>query len=568
MLVKKFLSPSPKKIADKHLLPEETIAWVEERLRSSAQGVFQELKRIDRGRLGIPVYISLYGAEGLSVTGRIKQMGKGATDILARASALMELVERYSLFKTVKSGKFPLATLKDTPEAISPEVLLSSVEDPDEDLAARTLALKILPEVPFHLASALELPSQREVKIPFFWFWLLYEFNGSAAGNTYAEAAVQATCELIERHASALTTWTNGPFPAIKLDRISEETIALLSCFERLGVRLYLRDFTFGLPVATIGALAYDPSTFPHRSEIVYTAGTATSPERALIRALTEVAQLAGDFDTDGKYLESGLPKFATLEEAKVITDYKGEIPLSALPDLSASDHVEELKRLTEALSSQGFHSYFVDLAVPELGVPAVYVVLTGAHFRERLFISPLYQLVRTVALYLPRQKALEILKAIDREIDRYYVASYLGQLLAEEGELNGAEEAFRKALKLDPPAEDLPAIYCHLAHVELKRGQFSRAEEAAEKGLALAEMAELYNLLGTARFKQRRIPEALEAYLKALELNPEGAIDYANVGACLSALGLSKEAERFFESAKLLDPSLDVEAYRRAALG
>ncbi len=565
MLVKKFLSPSPKKIADKHLLPEETIAWVEERFRSSARGVFQELRRIDKGRLGIPVYISLYGAEGLSVTGRLKQMGKGATDILARASALMELVERYSLFKTVKTGSFPLGTLEKTENAIPAEILLSSVVDPHEDYEALELARRVLPRIPFHLATALELPSKRETKVPFFWFWLLYEFNGSAAGNTYPEASVQAICELIERHASALTTWTKGPFKAVIPDRIGDETRALLKCFEDLGVKLYLRDFTFDLPVATIGALAYDPSTYPHRSEIVYTAGTATSPERALIRALTEVAQLAGDFDTDGKYLESGLPKFATLEEASVITNQAGEIPLSSLPDLSSPDHLEELEKLAEALRAQGFHLYLIDLAVPELGVPAVYVILTGAHFRERLFISPLYQLVRTIALYLPRHEALRILRALDQEIDRYYVATYLGQLLAEEDELSAAEEAFQKALRLSPPAEDRPAVYCHLAHVELKRGRFVEAEKTAEKGLCLVEIPELYNILGTARFKQRKIPEALEAYLRALELNPEGAIDYANVGACLSAMGLREEAEKFFESARLLDPNLDLEPYRRA---
>jgi len=85
-----------------------------------------------------------------------------------------------------------------------------------------------------------------------------------------------------------------------------------------------------------------------------------------------------------------------------------------------------------------------------------------------------------------------------------------------------------------------------------------------AEEGLALMEMPELYNFLGTARFKQGRFPEALEAFLKSLELNPEGAIDYANVGACLSAMGLAEEAERFFESAQILDPELDLEPYRR----
>ncbi len=60
---------------------------------------------------------------------------------------------------------------------------------------------------------------------------------------------------------------------------------------------------------------------FPEKSEIVYTAGTTPDPEKALIRAVTEVAQLAGDFNTDSNYIASGLPKPLSMEEVDYLTD-------------------------------------------------------------------------------------------------------------------------------------------------------------------------------------------------------------------------------------------------------
>jgi len=173
--------------------------------------------------------------------------------------------------------------------------------------------------------------------------------------------------------------------------------------------------------------------------------------EKALVRALTEVAQLAGDFDTEGRYLESGLPKFSSLEEAQPILEHQGEVSLSSLPDLSAPDHLEELLSLAERLKEMGFSLYLLDVTPEELAIPAVYAILPGALFRERTLLSPLYQLVRTVALYSPRSEALALLKAIDQEIDRYYVSVYLGQLLVEEGAFESAQKAFQRALQLSP---------------------------------------------------------------------------------------------------------------------
>ncbi len=559
-----FKRPSPKLVADKHLSPAQTIQWVEGVLSQKGR-IFQELRRVDKGRLGIPVYMSLYGSDGLALTGNVKQMGKGTTEELAQASALMELVERYCLFKKIRSRPFIRASWEELgPKALSLETWVQSVEEPAQD-QTRGLIQEILPRIPLHWECAYEAFTETERFIPIFWFWLLYEYNGSSAGNTWAEAAVQGLCEVIERHVCAIASRNRLVLPGLEVKGEDAEVNALLNCFKRLGVKLYLRDMTLGMPIPTIAVLAYDPSTFPHRSEIVYTAGTATSPQRALVRALTEVAQLAGDFDTEGHYLESGLPKYTTLEEARHVLDQKGTCELGDLPDLSRPDHVEELHELASRLASKDFLVYVSDFTDPCLNIPVVYTSIPGAHFRSRICISLLYQLVRTVALYAEPQEALDILLFLrDKAPKRYYLESYLGQILVQLHRPHEARSYFESALVLDPPKEDRIGIWCHLAHLYLAEGSYKKARQTAEKALSHGELPELYNILGTACFKLNDISSALEAYLKALELNPQSAQDHANVGACLARLGLKAKAQEFFNVAQELDPNLDLYPYRR----
>ena len=56
-----------------------------------------ETRRIDTGRLGIPVYLSVCGEAARAVMPTRKQMGKGASPEQAEASALMELARAFQL---------------------------------------------------------------------------------------------------------------------------------------------------------------------------------------------------------------------------------------------------------------------------------------------------------------------------------------------------------------------------------------------------------------------------------------------------------------------------------------
>ena len=88
---------------DKARPPEDTVRWVKQRLAALDIKILSKTVRIDTGRLDIPVYISLCGEDAVRFTGTKKQMGKGATPIQSEASAVMELVERFSFFSFIHS---------------------------------------------------------------------------------------------------------------------------------------------------------------------------------------------------------------------------------------------------------------------------------------------------------------------------------------------------------------------------------------------------------------------------------------------------------------------------------
>ena len=102
--------------------------------------------------------------------------------------------------------------------------------------------------------------------------------------------------------------------PLIDPDSATDRLVLeMQSKYAKAGIKVFISDFTLDMGIPSVGALAYDPATFPGQSEIVWTAGTTPSPEKALSRALTEVAQLAGDFNSGSNYVASGLPKFTRL---------------------------------------------------------------------------------------------------------------------------------------------------------------------------------------------------------------------------------------------------------------
>ena len=546
---------------DKAVSPEETISRVLSRFSETGLRILQETVRIDKGRLGIPVYISKYTPEAIRITNNPKQMGKGGTPVQAEASAVMELVERYSLFSFLKERERKVAPWRElSGPAVSFRELALSLHD-DSGLESNPRFQEILRSIPFEWVEGHALGVESPVLLPWSWFWPINEFNGSAAGNTVEEAAVQALCEIIERHVCSELSYKELKTPTIDPGSLkSPMAKELVGKFRAKGIELVLKDFTLGMGVPTVGAIAWDPSTFPRRSEIVYTAGTAPSPERAAIRAITEVAQLAGDFDTDGEYVESGLPKFSSLEEASYVLDSSETVSIDTLPDCGAQDFLDELRGIFDAIRSAGLTAYVVDVTHPVLRIPVVYAIVPGNHFRERTRGVDLLFHASKVAASLPDPaQAGSLLEQLHSFAPaRFEPPFYLGHVMEREERFEEALAWFQEALEREPLEAELPNIYCHLGVCHKEMEDYDTALTFLERAKALNPgLKEVYNLMGYCHFKQKRYVEAIEAFEAAIELDPASAIDYANIGSNLRRLGMAEAAKKWYEMALELDPGI-----------
>lgn len=554
------LKPSPKghtRDLDKAIAPEETFARVSGILAAFGEDIFAGARRVDIGRLGIPVYLGVCGPKAREVMPTRKQMGKGASEAQARASALMELVERYSFFTFFeRRPNFVEATWEEAEklfgaDLVSMEEIRKSVNDGIDPARAREiLNLRLWDFYP-----ATRLQDGKIIWLPLDWFRLLGEFNGSSAGNTAEESILQGICELVERHVCALADREHPELATIDPDETDDETLrGLIAAFRQAGIMLLLKDMSLDMPLPTVAALAFDPATFPDKSEIVFTAGTATSPVKAAVRAITEAAQLGGDFCTASCYEASGLDKFKSPDEFAWLL--RGPvISLANLPDISAPDMRDEIMAAANALLP--LNIYAVETANPSLGVPAHYCIIPGLSFRER-------DKNQSVGLFVGRKLA----EAGDREglgklaslcPNAHYLPFFEGLLALGEGDAQKAASLFEKAAPKQPDDEARALALFYQGHAYTLSGQWAEALAPLREAFELCpSMKEYGNLLGVALFREKNYPEAEFIFDRVLRLDKGSAMDLANRGICRKLQGKTEAACQDLREALALAPDMD----------
>ncbi|MBW2303734.1 MAG: YcaO-like family protein [Deltaproteobacteria bacterium] len=546
---------------DKIWSPEETVRRFKEKIRKVGLDILQSTLRIDNGRLGIPVYFSICGREAEEVIGTKKQMGKGGTPQQAEASAVMELAERFSFFSFSKNpGNFIVEEYRNISDRALPfEIIARSVHDDSDDLER---AKEVFSGIPLRWTEAYNLTREREVLIPFDWFFAINEFNGPSAGNCNEEALLQGICEVVERHVSSIISQEKKGLEALDIRSATDPLVLeMIGKYEKIGVRLFASDFSLDTGIPSVGVLAYDPSTFPQSSEIVWTAGTTPSPQKALSRALTEVAQLAGDFNTGSCYVASGLPKFRTLEEAKYAMVTGPGKPLSAMPDLSHDNIRIEVERCISALEKIGMEVLVIDIKHPLLEIPSFYTIIPGAHFRERARDTGVGMFTAKLLTekYSPERAMAELERMDELMPGKYYVHFYRGTCHQAMGEEEQALACFRKALDLNPKEQDVPTIYSYMAqslkNLERYQEALSSLEEAERYD---TERTDIYNLKGFCYFKLKEHERAIRSFQRVLELDPGSAIDYANIASNYREMGDREKAKAYYRFALELDPTIE----------
>ena len=545
---------------DKLVPPEETVARFKNKLHNEDLRILQQTMRIDTGRLDIPVYFSVCTPHAEEVIGTTKQMGKGATPVQAEASAIMELAERYSFFSFLKNdGNFQHAAFKDLEKDALPFDLIARSVDEDRDSAEQ--ARKLFEELPLKWTWGYNLTREKPMLVPFTWFFAINEFNGPSAGNCVEEALSQGICEVVERDVSARVCRGRLKRPGIRADSAQNPLIReMLGKYEKNGIILHLTDFSLDTHIPTVAVLAYDPATIGDTSEIVWTAGTTPNPEKALSRALTEVAQLAGDFETGANYVASGLPKPKSLNHVRYVTNPDEMIQLDGLPDLSNDNIRTEVENLIQALARKEMEVVAIDTLHHRLEIPAFYTIIPGALFRERAVGTSVGMICAKIVSQWPdTRKALSQLSRMDRFLpNRYYIQFYRGICHLNMGETEKALSFFTKSLDQNPEPENAVDIYSYMGVCLKEKEAYEDALEILEKGEKIdPDRTDILNLNGFCNFKLGRHQKAVEAFEKVIRIDPSSAIDYANAGVNYQALGQRKKARAYFQLALQLDPNI-----------
>jgi tetratricopeptide (TPR) repeat protein len=139
------------------------------------------------------------------------------------------------------------------------------------------------------------------------------------------------------------------------------------------------------------------------------------------------------------------------------------------------------------------------------------------------------------------------------------YAPTYFSAGLAFAGfnNLDRALDRLGTALKLDP---NLPGVRYNYALVLARAGRYAESERQVQIDLdsrhPTAESAlDLWRLKARDAYSQKKWPEALAAYRKALDLDPGWSEAYGAIGEALFSLNRSDESRPMLEKSEALDP-------------
>ena len=364
--------------------PEETLKRVIPLLEKAGMDPLEDIT--DRDNLGIPVY-SVYRKKTAKGTfGNYN--GKGATPEQAKASAVMEAMERYSAEQR-ESDEVAYGTMQQIRDSGMPYV-----EPADLILPARVMGMVESAEIAW--TSCYDILRGEDVWVPacavFYPYYpdgdlQLFRFhtNGIASGNTIEEAILHALFEVIERDAWSIAESFNRTNADVIIDDPDSVPGRLLKNFNDAGIEINLKDLTTDVGVTTIGASSDDVRTKdPEMLDIGV--GTHLNPEIAAIRALTEVAQ-SRTTHKHGLKVNAELQKrtremgYERVKEANALwyNPSKEKKRLSEMKDEATEYVLDDIEIVLGKLMDAGFDRVIIaDLTRSEIGVPTVRAIVPG----------------------------------------------------------------------------------------------------------------------------------------------------------------------------------------------
>ena len=346
--------------------------------------------------------------------------GKGPTRLDAKASALMESIERYCSLPSGNQKKMIQDSYKDISK-ISKTLHPSNVVEPvlfeyDEEMIMDfMLGYDLINNehimVPAPLALFRYTPKPPAVN-PFAY----HHTNGLASGNVLEEAICHSLCEVIERDATSLAelnasalpyntlrTMTkylsdNGlemdsidstefvdddtKFPDVDISNTSFKPVSdLVKKFNEAKIPLIIKDITsqIGIPTFNASSIEWITENYGYLAE-----GHGTHPDTriALLRAITEVSQtraanIQGARDDLRKisYGHSNSDEKKTWQFMKS----KNTIEFSEIKSYINDDILDDIKLILSRLVSNGLkQAIVVDLTNPQIMIPVVRTLVPG----------------------------------------------------------------------------------------------------------------------------------------------------------------------------------------------
>jgi thioglycine synthase len=360
--------------------------------------------------------------------------GKGLTNEHAKASAIMESIERYcSLPSTDTSRQIIVGSFEELSKKYK------SVLHPDE--LVEPLQIQYKNDMIMEFIVGTELFTNTRILVPA--GLALYQYkhpitkssshykvvnpfahthtNGLASGNVIEEAVCHALCELIERDASSIaklcstvipytmlvtiaTTLNENGYP-VKVDSsdiankfvddvrifpdvdISDVEIApiknLRGRFEQANLPLIIKDITSNIGIPSFMAASFEPVSSDYG---FFNSGHGTHPDTriALIRAITELAQhrvvnIEGARDHFVKYKFKLEGEDATTKRRWQFKESKNKIQFSKIKTHVNENILDDIKLILEHLRQAGLKkAIIVDLTNKNIGIPVVRAIVPG----------------------------------------------------------------------------------------------------------------------------------------------------------------------------------------------
>jgi len=346
--------------------------------------------------------------------------GKGPTRMDAKASALMESIERYSSLPSGNRNKMIQGSYKEVSK-VSKILHPSNVVEP--------MILEYDDEMIMDFLSGYDLVNNERILIPaplaLFRYspkppainpFAYHHTNGLASGNVLEEAICHSLCELIERDATSLAelnasalpynflrTMTkylsdNGleidpvdgtefvdddsKYPDVDISNIDFKPISnLVKKFNDAKIPLIIKDITspIGVPTFNASSIEWITEDYGYLAE-----GHGTHPDAriALLRAITEVSQtraanIQGARDDLRKisYGNSNSDEKKTWQFMKS----KNTIQFSEIKSFIADDILDDINFILSRLVSNGLKQVIVvDLTNPQIMIPVVRTIVPG----------------------------------------------------------------------------------------------------------------------------------------------------------------------------------------------